>query len=58
VLAVVDSNLRVHGTDNLWVADNSIVPAIPAGHTAGTAVIIGEKAAELVTPELGRRRSE
>lgn len=51
VLAVVDSNLRVRGTDNLWVADNSVVPTIPAGHTAGTAVIIGEKAAELVSAE-------
>jgi choline dehydrogenase len=54
-LAVVDPRLRVHGTDNLWVADNSIVPTIPAGHTAATAVIIGERAADLLSADLGRR---
>ena len=54
-LAVVDARLRVHGTDNLWVADNSVVPTIPAGHTAATAIIIGERAADFLAADLGRR---
>ena len=54
-LAVVDARLRVHGTDHLWVADNSVVPTIPAGHTAATAIIIGERAAEFLAADLGRR---
>ena len=53
-LAVVDPRLRVHGTENVWVVDNSIVPTIPAGHTAATALLIGERAADLLTADLGR----
>lgn len=53
-LAVVDSRLRVRGTENVWVVDNSIVPTIPAGHTAATALLIGERAADLLTADLGR----
>ena len=54
-LAVVDPRLRVHGTENLWVVDNSVAPAIPAGHTAATAMIIGERAADFLAADLGRR---
>jgi choline dehydrogenase-like flavoprotein len=28
----------------LWVADNSVVPEVPGGHTALTAMLIGAKA--------------
>ena len=28
-LAVVGSDLRVHGLDNLWLADRSVMPVIP-----------------------------
>ncbi|MFI7700870.1 GMC family oxidoreductase [Nonomuraea sp. NPDC049480] len=48
-LAVVDAALRVHGIDRLRVADASIMPSIPAGNTAAATVMIGERAADLLT---------
>jgi choline dehydrogenase-like flavoprotein len=54
-LAVVDPRLRVHGVDNLWVVDNSIVPKLTAGHTAATALMIGERAADLMGDDLAHR---
>jgi choline dehydrogenase-like flavoprotein len=54
-LAVVDPRLRVHGVDNLWVVDNSIVLKLTAGHTAATALMIGERAAELMVDDLAHR---
>jgi len=51
-LAVVDPRLRVYGVDNLWVADNSVVPTQTAGHTAATALMIGERAADFMTADL------
>ena len=53
-LAVVDPRLRVCGVDNLWVADNSVVPTLIAGHTAATALMIGERAGDLVADDLAR----
>jgi len=38
---VVDGRFRVHGTEGLWIADNSVVPQLPGGHTAATALMIG-----------------
>lgn len=47
--AVVDARCRVHGIDGLAVADLSIVP-VPLGRgPQATAVLIGERAAELLT---------
>ena len=45
---VVDAELRVHGIDGLRVADASIMPRIVGGNTNAPAVMIGEKAAELL----------
>ena len=50
-MAVVDPELRVRGTDRLWVADNSIAPCITNAHTAALALMIGERAADLITAE-------
>jgi choline dehydrogenase len=47
-LAVVDPQLRVHGIDNLRVADASVFPIIPTGNTHGPAVMIGERASDFV----------
>lgn len=41
--AVVDPELQVHGCDNLWVADASVMPSLPAGNTNATAIMIGDK---------------
>ena len=46
--SVVDPTLRVRGVDGLRVADVSIMPTINRGHTNAPAVMIGERAAELV----------
>ncbi len=46
--AVVDPGLRVREVAGLWVADNAILPTIPAGHTALTALLVGARAAERI----------
>ncbi|QLY31136.1 GMC family oxidoreductase N-terminal domain-containing protein [Nocardia huaxiensis] len=46
---VVDPELRVRGVDGLRVADTSVMPIITRGHTHAPAVLIGEKAADLLT---------
>ncbi|TPL46687.1 choline dehydrogenase [Mesorhizobium sp. B2-4-2] len=48
--AVVSPELRVHGTEGLWVADASIFPRHIAGNTNATAIMIGERAADLIHP--------
>ena len=47
-MAVVDERLRVRGVDGLRVADASIMPTLVGGNTNVPAVMIGEKAADLV----------
>jgi choline dehydrogenase len=50
--AVVDPRLRVHGIENLRVADASVMPEDPSGNTNVPTMMIGEKAADLLR---GRR---
>lgn len=47
-LAVVDSELKVHGIDRLRVIDGSIMPTITSGNTNAACMMIGEKGAQLV----------
>lgn len=46
--SVVDPELRVHGVQGLHVADASIMPDTVRGNTHATAVLIGERAADLI----------
>ena len=46
--AVVGSDLKVHGIDGLRVADASIIPRIPCAPTNAAAIMIGEKASDLI----------
>jgi choline dehydrogenase len=46
--AVVDARLRVHGVERLRVADISVMPTIASSNTNAPAMMIGEKAADLL----------
>lgn len=46
--AVVDQTLRVHGIENLWVGDASIMPTVAHANTNLTCMMIGERCAEFV----------
>jgi choline dehydrogenase len=47
--AVVDACLRVHGIDNLRIADASIMPGVVSGNTHASIVMIAEKASEMIS---------
>lgn len=47
-MAVVDHRLRVHGLDNLYVADASIMPTVTHANTNATAIMIGERVSDFI----------
>jgi choline dehydrogenase len=49
--SVVDGRLKVYGVENLRIADGSIMPRITTANTMAPCVVIGERAAELLTSE-------
>jgi choline dehydrogenase len=48
-MSVVDSSLKIYGLDGLRIADGSIMPRITTANTMAPCVVIGERAAELLT---------
>ncbi len=48
---VVDARLRVNGVAGLRVADASVMPDVTSGNTNAPAIMIGEKAAELLAED-------
>ena len=48
-MSVVDGQLRVYGVDRLRVADASIMPRVTTGNTMAPCVVIGERAADMIS---------
>ncbi len=54
---VVDGNLRVYGTKNVFVADDSICPVIPDINTAAAAMMIGLRGSQILKSVLRDKKS-
>eukprot|EP00276_Gloeochaete_wittrockiana_P020215 CAMPEP_0184339944 /NCGR_PEP_ID=MMETSP1089-20130417/8620_1 /TAXON_ID=38269 ORGANISM="Gloeochaete wittrockiana, Strain SAG46.84" /NCGR_SAMPLE_ID=MMETSP1089 /ASSEMBLY_ACC=CAM_ASM_000445 /LENGTH=608 /DNA_ID=CAMNT_0026667489 /DNA_START=42 /DNA_END=1868 /DNA_ORIENTATION=- len=50
-LSVVDSTLKVHGIQGLRVVDASIMPFLPGAQTGAPAMMIAEKASDIIKRE-------
>uniref|UniRef100_A0A182VXX0 Glucose-methanol-choline oxidoreductase N-terminal domain-containing protein n=1 Tax=Anopheles minimus TaxID=112268 RepID=A0A182VXX0_9DIPT len=57
-LAVVDSDLRVHGVQGLRVADVSVVPTTISGQSAAIDYMIGERAADIIKAQWQQGNAE
>lgn len=47
-LAVVDAQLRVHGTERLRVIDASVMPQVPSANTLASTLMVAEKGADMI----------
>jgi len=50
--SVVDARLRVHGIAGLRIADASVFPTIPSGNTNAPAIMVGERASDLIRQDI------
>ena len=54
-MAVLDARLRVHGVQGLRVVDCSAMPTLVSGNTNAPAVMMAEKAADMIRQDARRR---
>lgn len=52
-MSVVDARLKMHGVDNLYVSDASIIPTVPHSATNVSVVMIAEKASDFIKADVG-----
>ena len=52
--AVLDHRLRVHGVEALRVVDTSVMPTIVSGNTNAPAIMIAERASDLIKQDWGK----
>ena len=55
-MAVVNTELKVHGIDGLRIADASIMPTLTSGNTNAPCIMIGEKCSDMVLAAAETRR--
>ena len=55
-MAVVDDKLRVRGVEGLRVADISIMPTLVSPNTYAPAILIGEKASDMIKEDARRNQ--
>ena len=52
--AVIDPQLRVQGIEGLRVCDSSVMPSLISSNTNATAIMIGEKASDLIKQSVSK----
>lgn len=55
---VVDQRLRVHGMENLRIADASVFPKIPSAHTMAPTVMVAERCASFLKSDWEDRKQK
>lgn len=56
-MAVVDTELRVKGTQGLRVIDAAVMPTVVSGNTNATVIMIAEKGADLILNQATARQA-